>query len=332
MDHELISNLNIKRPHVVLLGAGASRAAFPEGDASGKLIPLMTDLVPTLELDEEIRSAGLQSDMQDFEALFGQIAVQPELRGLVDSVERRVYEYFSALSLPSRLTLYDHLLLSLRAKDVVATFNWDPFLFDAYWRNAHLGSALPHVLFLHGCVRIGVCSKHGLPGRIGDRCRKCSEGLNPVGLLYPVGEKDYISDRFVKGQWHNFKVALQDAMIFTIFGYAAPKSDAAAVSLMEEAWWRVRHRKLEQVELINIAPEAELLRSWAPFITSGHYDVRTSFYDSWAARFPRRSCEAFWDQYMEMRLRDPYPISGHADPCELAQFLKPLIDAEDLTR
>jgi cyclic nucleotide-binding protein len=29
---------------------------------------------------------------------------------------------------PELLTLYDHLVLSLRPKDVIATFNWDPFL------------------------------------------------------------------------------------------------------------------------------------------------------------------------------------------------------------
>ena len=31
-------------PHVVILGAGASRAAFPRGDAEGKFVPLMTQL------------------------------------------------------------------------------------------------------------------------------------------------------------------------------------------------------------------------------------------------------------------------------------------------
>lgn len=33
------------RPHVVLLGAGASRAAFPSGEETGKHLPLMNDFV-----------------------------------------------------------------------------------------------------------------------------------------------------------------------------------------------------------------------------------------------------------------------------------------------
>jgi hypothetical protein len=32
------------------------------------------------------------------------------------------------LELPDHPTVYDHLLLSLRKKDAIFTFNWDPFL------------------------------------------------------------------------------------------------------------------------------------------------------------------------------------------------------------
>ena len=33
-----------------------------------------------------------------------------------------IFQYFSSLSLPGIPTIYDHLLLSLRPKDVIATF------------------------------------------------------------------------------------------------------------------------------------------------------------------------------------------------------------------
>ena len=45
-------------PHVVLLGAGASRAAFPNGDRSGRRIPLMNDLVKVVGLSPLIKQAG----------------------------------------------------------------------------------------------------------------------------------------------------------------------------------------------------------------------------------------------------------------------------------
>lgn len=50
------------------------------------------------------------------------------------------------------MTVYDQLLVSLRPTDAVFTFNWDPFLFDAYKRN-HLAVALPPIFFLHGNLR-----------------------------------------------------------------------------------------------------------------------------------------------------------------------------------
>jgi hypothetical protein len=46
-----ISKIIMKRPHIVLLGAGASRAAFPNGDRNGMKLPLMCDLVEMLGLD-----------------------------------------------------------------------------------------------------------------------------------------------------------------------------------------------------------------------------------------------------------------------------------------
>jgi hypothetical protein len=45
-----------------------------------------------------------------------------------------VREYFAQLELPVEPTIYDALLLSLRDKDAVFTFNWDPFLFQAHLR------------------------------------------------------------------------------------------------------------------------------------------------------------------------------------------------------
>ena len=50
------------------------------------------------------------------------------------AVEQRDAEYFSKLELPDHPTIYDYRLLSLRKKDVIATFNWDPFLWLACHR------------------------------------------------------------------------------------------------------------------------------------------------------------------------------------------------------
>lgn len=41
-------------PHVVILGAGASKAAMPDGDKSGKMIPLMDNLPDILGNDWKV--------------------------------------------------------------------------------------------------------------------------------------------------------------------------------------------------------------------------------------------------------------------------------------
>lgn len=56
---ELIENPADCRPHVVVLGAGASLAAFPNGDAQGRRLPLMRDLAELIGLAPVFTSAGI---------------------------------------------------------------------------------------------------------------------------------------------------------------------------------------------------------------------------------------------------------------------------------
>lgn len=43
-----IKQIQMDKPHVVILGAGGSYAAFPNGDRNGKKLPLMNNFVETL--------------------------------------------------------------------------------------------------------------------------------------------------------------------------------------------------------------------------------------------------------------------------------------------
>lgn len=114
------------RRHVVLLGAGASRAAFPHGERGMRHLPIMNDFVNTLGLSELLKSAGIDP-AQNFESIYSNI----DDGNLQKTLEEKINSYFSSLLLPDTTTDYDRLLLSLREKDAVFTFNWDPFLFDA---------------------------------------------------------------------------------------------------------------------------------------------------------------------------------------------------------
>ena len=48
-------------PHVVILGAGASRAATPQGDRKGQTLPVMNDLVQTVGIGKLLEVTALST-------------------------------------------------------------------------------------------------------------------------------------------------------------------------------------------------------------------------------------------------------------------------------
>jgi len=293
-----------RRPHVVLLGAGASLAAFPEGDANGQLLPLMDNLVETLELQSLLKSVGLEyRDQPNFEIIYSKLASESSSADLLCEIERKIEAYFTALSLPSHATTYDRLLLSMRPSDAVFTFNWDPFLFDAYQRNREAVS-LPEIFFLHGNVRIGACLSHDRWGARSECCPECGDRMPNVPLLYPITKKNYSSDPYIQRSWEAAKTLFAEAFALTIFGYGAPSSDKDAVELLRLAWLKRSDRILEHVEIIDILDSTTLYNRWLPFNQSKHYRANNAFQQSRLSRWPRRSCESIW-----------YPMR-YGFPCE----------------
>lgn len=202
--------------------------------------------------------------------------------------------------LPDKPTIYDFLILSLRRKDLIATFNWDPFLVQAYKRVARYTNNLPNLAFLHGNVAVGFCEQDRILGDAGKRCRFGHE-LKPLHLLYPVANKDYTSDAGIAASWRELNNALERAYMVTIFGYSAPKSDVQAIEMMKKAWGSVEGREYEQIELINIGNEEKVIKSWDDFIHTHHYDYCTSFFESRLAKHPRRTCDTLFDETMMCR-------------------------------
>jgi len=292
----------MNRPHVFILGAGASFAAFPNGDKKGRRLPLMHNIVDIVGLKPILQAARIHYKAQNFEALYSTLVATGQHPQLVNTLEQRIAEYFFAMELPDDPTLYDQLLLSVRPKDVVATFNWDPFLVQAWRRNYHSERKGPHLLFLHGNTAIGYCMEHK-PLGVGNRgfvCTRCGKPFQDCRLLYPVAQKDYTTDPFISKSWDLLRMAMKNAYILTIFGYSAPESDLEAVGLMKQAWGDPSARQLEEVEIIDIKPEAELRKKWDPFILGHHYRTCASFYDSFTANHPRRTCDAMWRMLMDV--------------------------------
>lgn len=322
MSQSLVSDLQLKRPHVFILGAGASRAALPEGDRQGRRLPLMNDLVEVVGLGSVLDGHGVTYRGENFETVYSDLHGRPE--------EEAVFDYFSSLELPDHATIYDYLVLSLRSKDVIATFNWDPFLWQACARN-HRYAHLPNVLFLHGNVAVGYCLKDKIKGSARSRCSKCGQPMESPRLLYPIRQKNYNTSPYIDAEWRMLRQALKHAYVLTIFGYRAPASDVEAIEVMKEAWGRPATREHEQIEIIDIRPEEELHGTWEPFILEHHYDVKSDFFALWVINHPRRSCEAVWRQFMEIEFLDgdgtPPPKTENL--AELREWLRPYIVAEE---
>lgn len=208
-------SLSVRRPHLVLLGAGASRAALPKGEKNGRMLPLMNDFFDIVEgLSDFLEKHGIDYQGQNFEDLYSSLYENCKYAEIRNSVEAIIYDYFSCMELPDEPTLYDHLILSLTGRDVIATFNWDPFIWQAIYRNHNRvggNGNLPQSIYLHGNTAIGLCMKHEKI-QISHKwsiCRKCGERLEKSRLLYPVKQKDYSSDRFIKSSWDIIKLCLQ---------------------------------------------------------------------------------------------------------------------------
>jgi hypothetical protein len=314
----------IDRPHVVILGSGASAAAFPHGDRDGKKVPVMEDLVSVAGLGDELSKAGIDHAGRSFPEIFRELHGNPEFAHLIPSIESRVAACFADLHLPDGPTLYDHLVLSLRPKDVIATFTWDPLLYDACQRNRSR-APLPHVLHMIGSVRMGRCPKDRRTGVVGARCRLCGSTIVPPRLPFRPRRGRYPRLAFTK-EWNAARSALEKAYVLTIFGRIDLASDIASQDLMRLAWNKAGAGELQEIEIIDLTWRDERSPDHVPV---RRYQVVKDFYDSRIAKHPRRTCEAIWRQLVEAKFETTNDVPRNYDFPGLYEWCRPLIEAEN---
>jgi len=326
-----IEDVSVGKPHVLLLGAGASKAALPNGDKNGKPVPILRDLARDLRLHRDFPQDLVELSQTDFEAAYSRLFSRGESQEL-EQISKKIADYFWDLQLPDVANLYDVINLSLRKKDIIATFNWDPFLIASQRRLGKLGyTELPRLFFLHGNVVVGYCAQDKVSGLVGNRCSRCSNSFEPSRLLYPVENKNYQDGNFIQREWEAIRYYLKQCFMVTIFGYSAPKTDVEAVALLKEGWGKVRDRSMEQTEIINRpgADHEALRETWDEFIHTHHYEIHESFYDSFIANHPRRTGEAYRNQYYEAKFIDDNPIPRDITKMEqLVAWFRPLLDIE----
>ena len=329
---EQVNLKSIERPHLVILGAGATLAALPNGDKNGKTIPLMNNLVSTVNLEPILEKHSVKVETDNFESLYSSIYESNPT--LAQEMENKIYNYFSSLQITDELTIYDYLILFLRKKDCIATFNWDPILIQALARNAptldSYGLEPPKILFLHGNTQLGVCSNRCSVGPIEEKCDKCNQKYIRSPLLYPIAKKDYSKDSFIDNQWKRVQDVLEKSYLLTIFGYSAPDSDQEAMELFKKGWGNKEDRKFEEIEIINTGKKDLHIKKWKNLIHTHHYRYKTDFFQSLMAKYPRRSCECFFQQSLQCNRLVSNTVPKNDD---VYNFLNPLMCKEsNMTR
>lgn len=323
--------------HVVILGAGASIAStYRNPEKHGRRLPSMDNFSDVVGLKDIIRDIPAKLTANNFEQLYGNLHQDNPDSEILREIERRIKGYFGDMELPDEPTIYDYLILSLRPKDLIATFNWDPFLYQAWVRNRTFTDRQPHLSFLHGNVAIGFSAEDKRCGPIGMQARREGGVFEPTKLLYPVEQKNYTDDAFINIEWERVKYWMSKesgAVRATIFGYGAPVSDVEAVSLLNNAWGTPEERAMEQFEVLDIAPEEQLRKRWNGFIHSHHYDIADNYFRSSLAYNPRRTSESYFSHMQPMTpaeaFRSSNPVPQHfRTMADLWKWHEPLIEAE----
>ena len=305
LTHDEIVEIENTRPHVVILGAGATIATVPNGDKNGIPCSVMHGFIQNIGLESILQNVKLDTQSENIEDIYTELYERgEECKEVRLQLEDAIFSYFSKLQLPDEITIYDKLVLALTRKDIIATFNWEPLLIQAYNRASRITKNLPKLTFLHGNVAAGYCEQCNHFGALQrGKCDNCGTPYHKSPLLYPVKHKDYNSNSFIKQEWINVSCYLCRAKMVTIFGYSAPKSDVEATQLLKEAFEKyLPAQRFNHIDIIE-RPDFnhnELSNTWQDFIhdSSCTYKIHDSFYGSYLAKFPRRTVECLYKRKM----------------------------------
>lgn len=334
MDESSLYELFTKnRPHVVILGAGASCAVLRSGDKNGKKIPAMDGFIDIAGLNSIINKVELNTKSNNLEDIYMELYERSYDDVAYNQVridlERAIKKYMSSFVLPDCPSVYDYLVLSLTGKDLIATFNWDPLLVQAVCRVQLLTNNTPNLVFLHGNVGVGYCPKGHAFGALGLKCW-CGSVFTPMQLLFPIKKKNYSTDPAINSSWKVLKYYLTKAYMVTIFGYSAPKSDVEAIDMLKQGWGVVEERNMEEMEFIDLKDEDSIYETWKSFIHSHHYTCTDNFFNSSLGKYPRRTCEATFDRLMNCKwLKGNLGFKENMDFSEIKKKIRPLLEDEN---
>lgn len=316
--------------HVVILGAGATIAAIPNGDKNGIESPAMNDFFQKANMEHLLENFYVKTTSKNLEDIYSELYDNPKYKDDLYILDDAIYDYFSKLTLPDEPTIYDMLLLGLTDKDLVATFNWDPLLIQAYIRCSSITNKLPKTAFLHGNVALGYCPDCLQYGTTDLRCPDCSKPFVKSNLLFPIKNKNYNDNELISGFWHDTQEYIKHASMITVFGYGAPTTDVEAIKLFKSAWGDLQDRSNEEFSFINIEDETTCIDKWKDFVYTHHYRYTNNFFESYIGLFPRRSTIVeFATHHGNISHRTDLGFKPNMSFDELMDILYPLLMEEE---
>lgn len=325
----LIKDKKLIDPHVIIVGAGASIAACRK-DKNGMEVPLLRNIHKILGLTPVLeRYIFSEAEMEDFELLYSSIHNKTEFAALTNLLEESIRAYFESLVIPDEVTYYDYLILSLTSKDAIISFNWDPFLLQAYQRNLCI-SNLPNLIFPHGNVGVGLCDACHIKGYANSLCPNCMKDLKNMPLLFPVGEKNYNKQPIIKNEWDLAKDFLSKAAGITVYGFGAPETDTEALELMKSAYQESNVKEIAPFTIINLRREKDnQMRKWKDFISSRMVLFYEKIEESLLWQNPRVSLETLFDAILQQHPREnSKPYKAFNNLKELQDFVKTINEYE----
>lgn len=322
-----IKNKRLQDPHVVILGAGASIAAC-KTDKNGKTVPALSNIHKVLGLTDMLNGYGFSAEeLENFELLFSNINGKGEWAELQNNLESAVRNYFKGLELSDEPTIYDYLILSLTEKDAIVTFNWDPFLMQAYRRNLTVGN-LPELIFPHGNVGVGLCYDCKVKGYANCLCPNCFKELSDMKLLFPVHRKNYYDGEIIQNEWAEAKRVLSRAAGVTVFGYSAPETDFEAYNLLKDSYKKSNIATIAPFSIINLREaEEEQRNKWSDIYGKHMITFHENFQESLLWSAPRVSLESLFDAILQQQPRaNVKSFQNFATLEELQEFVKTITE------
>lgn len=99
--HDFILN----RPHVFILGAGATIAAIPNGDKNGLRCSVMNNFLEELDLLDILSGVKLNTKSRNLEDIYSELDTIPEYTSIKYELENRIIQKFSQYVLPEQPTI-----------------------------------------------------------------------------------------------------------------------------------------------------------------------------------------------------------------------------------